>query len=129
MSDTKRRRLTLLLAYFLAFIAAGCMYAVFVNATGKGIPCIFNSLTGLKCPGCGMTRMCLSILKLDFRSAWQYNPAVFSVLPLLAVAFFDMAVRYVKTGTKKPDKPATALLTFSAAVLVVFGIVRNFIGI
>ena len=39
-----------------------------------GIPCLFYQITGLKCPGCGITRLIFSLIKLDFNQAFFYNP-------------------------------------------------------
>ena len=38
-----------------------------------GIPCLFYQITGLKCPGCGITRLIFSLIKLDFRQAFFYS--------------------------------------------------------
>ena len=38
------------------------------------IPCIIKYLTGVSCPGCGMTRACISALRLDFQAAFFYHP-------------------------------------------------------
>ena len=45
-----------------------------------GIPCLIRYTTGLICPGCGMTRAWLSVLRLDFAKAMYYNPTFWSVL-------------------------------------------------
>ena len=45
-----------------------------------GIPCIFHELTGLYCPGCGITRMFFAIIELKFYDAFRYNPLVFILL-------------------------------------------------
>ena len=37
------------------------------------IPCVFNLITGYYCPGCGITRMFISIYKLDFYQATVNN--------------------------------------------------------
>ena len=39
--------------------------------------CIFLYLFNIPCPGCGMTRAFLSLLKFDFKSAFIYNPTIF----------------------------------------------------
>lgn len=45
--------------------------------------CILKLITGIPCPGCGMTRACISILRFDFVQAFKYNPLVF-ILPFIA---------------------------------------------
>lgn len=49
-------------------------------ATGIGCPVKF--LTGVSCPGCGMTRAWLSALALKFDLAFAYHP-LFWLLPLV----------------------------------------------
>lgn len=36
--------------------------------------CPFKYLTGLDCPGCGLTRAFLSAFRLDFKAAFNYHP-------------------------------------------------------
>lgn len=48
------------------------------------LPCIPRYLTGLICPGCGMSRAWLSALQLDLAAAFRYHP-LFWCVPLLAV--------------------------------------------
>ena len=43
------------------------------------IPCIFQALFHLPCPGCGMTRACLALCRLDFIAAFSYHPMFWSV--------------------------------------------------
>ncbi|MCH5187495.1 MAG: DUF2752 domain-containing protein [Oscillospiraceae bacterium] len=51
-----------------------------------GIPCIYLYLFHIKCPGCGMTRSMLSVLRGDFRRAFLHNPMFWSV-PILYIFF------------------------------------------
>ncbi len=46
------------------------------------IPCYFKALTGLPCPGCGMTRAWFGVLRGDVGYAFAMNPMFWSV-PLL----------------------------------------------
>jgi hypothetical protein len=39
--------------------------------------CPFKLLTGFPCPGCGMTRACWCLLKLDFAGAFYFHPLSF----------------------------------------------------
>ena len=53
------------------------------------IGCIFLKLTGVICPGCGMTRAVIALCKLDFKCAFSYHPLVL-LLPLIFIYFlFD----------------------------------------
>lgn len=45
------------------------------------IPCFFHTLFDIHCPGCGLTRAFMSLMKLDFQSAYNYNPLIFIVIP------------------------------------------------
>ena len=74
-SILKRYRDKILLA--LAVIA---IYAVMFLV---GITCPIKYLTGISCPGCGMSRACMSALKLDFLAAFHYHP-LWIVLPFAA---------------------------------------------
>lgn len=51
-----------------------------------GVGCFFRVRLGFACPGCGMTRAVLSILKLDFSGAFREHPMVFS-MPILYLYF------------------------------------------
>ena len=70
------RDLALLLLLFVA-IPLG------LHFTGIGCPIKF--LTGISCPGCGMTRAWLSALKLDFAQALAYHPLYWTVPALLVL--------------------------------------------
>jgi hypothetical protein len=37
--------------------------------------CAFRGLTGIPCPGCGLTRSFVSLAHGQWRAAWSYNPA------------------------------------------------------
>lgn len=48
------------------------LYVLFLYFTGIGCPIKF--ISGLCCPGCGMTRAVISAIKLDFKQAFYYHP-------------------------------------------------------
>lgn len=59
--------------------------SVVLNATfgwTMGIPCLFDSLLGRECPGCGLTRAGVCLVQGDFAGAWAANPLWVLVVPL-----------------------------------------------
>lgn len=60
------------------------------------IPCLFHSITNIPCPGCGMTRACLSITHGNFMQAYMLNPFAFLLIGLaVCVAFFPNKTKIV----------------------------------
>lgn len=39
-----------------------------------GIPCLFKTVFGIECWGCGITRALSALLNADFRDSFAYNP-------------------------------------------------------
>lgn len=125
MTSEAKHRLKRLLLLAGLILGIGLAYAVFVRLSGLSIPCPFHAVTGLLCPGCGVTRMCLALLTLDFAAAWQANPVLLLLLPVLAALLLRQAVRYVKTGRSTLSRGESALVWGMAAVLLLWGIARN----
>jgi len=48
------------------------------------ISCVFLDVFGIECPGCGMTRAAIALLKFDFCNAAKYNISVF-FMPYIAI--------------------------------------------
>lgn len=108
----------------LIILIIGALYAVFIKLTGLSIPCVFRSITGYMCPGCGVTGMCLNLLKLDFKAAFEYNEAVFCLLPIFAITAGRMCYLYIRYD-RRQDKLCNILCYTMIGVLVVWGVARN----
>ena len=121
--ERKRR----LLAVGGGLLGLGLCYALWVRLTGLAVPCLFRAVTGRLCPGCGVTRMCLALLRWDWAAAWSANPALLLMLPVLAALGVRLAVRYVREETTAGPKWESALLWAMTALLIVWGAVRNLI--
>ena len=65
---------TLVLCVIAIAIAYGGMFAL-------GITCPIRFLTGISCPGCGMTRALLSALRFDFQAAFFYHTLWIFLVP------------------------------------------------
>lgn len=98
--------------------------------TGIYIPCIFNKITGLKCPGCGITRLLFNLVKFNFEKAFFYNPLVFIYLPFIVAYYFYICYIYVKD---KKDNVLVKIPNFVWNILIIitisYGIIRNIIKI
>ncbi len=109
-------------AYILAI---GLAYFAVIKLTGRSLPCFYLKTTGLLCPGCGITNLFLSLAGLDFSGAFSSNPVVF----LLLIVWNFVGVMQIIGGIKFLSNKNFLyfLLYFSIFLLVIFGIVRNFI--
>ncbi len=94
----KKRCLIKVFRQISIILLLGGIYLIIVRKIGKGIPCIFFKLTGLQCPGCGMTRAMVEIGKGHFRAAFQYNALSLTVFPVLCIY---MLFRLVHTEMNK----------------------------
>ncbi len=122
-----KKRLRKLIKGCVLIIAAGLLYALLFSEFGIKIPCIFNTITGLLCPACGISRMCVSILKGNFYDAFYYNKLIFLLIPVFIFWFIKWSADYVKKGRITHGKIEKLLIIFVIVSLMVFGILRNFI--
>ena len=53
-----------------------------------GVNCPIRFLTGISCPGCGMTRAWISLLQGNLSAAVSYHPLLFTVVPAVIAVFF-----------------------------------------
>ena len=121
-------RLKKLLLQSAAILYVGCAYAIFCLRTHWGLPCPFHLVTGLNCPGCGVSRMLLSLLRMDLPGAFGYNAGLLCLLPVLLALFLAHAVRYVRSGSHALGRLGQGTELGLVCVLVLWGLVRNLIG-
>ena len=120
-----KKRICRLLTRCAIVLLVGLLYYLFVVITTIKIPCFFYVLTGLYCPGCGVTRMSVALLQLDFERAFYYHPVLLCSLPLLGVCFGYQALRYVKTGETKLLWWQNTIIWLVIVALVSFCVYRN----
>ena len=121
-----KRRLQKTLIRYAVILTVGIAYLIFVLCTGEGIPCILYTATGLQCPGCGISRMLVSLVQLDLAAAFAYNPFLLVTSPLLLGLLFLSDYRFVRYGDASLGK-AKILLWIELILLLLFGVVRNLI--
>jgi uncharacterized membrane protein YhdT len=123
---TARERL---FAFGVVILAtAGLLYVRFFNPSAPGSlypSCPFNSLTGLYCPGCGMTRGLHQLTHGHFLTALHYNALMLLLLPFAAYALVAYALVAARgRGLPLPfTRPAYVTALFW--IMLAFWIVRN----
>lgn len=126
MKLTKGQRIANVLKGLAAIIVLGFLYLAAFLVWGRGIPCWFNLLTGMQCPGCGMTRAIAQLWRGDVHEALEYNALCISVLPVTCFYMLYRAVRYV-TGDEGFHVWEYGLLIILLAVTARYGIMRNIV--
>jgi len=121
----KKRILTLILIILSLIVLVG-LYSLLFLRFKVIIPCIFHQITGFYCPGCGITRMIFSLLKLDFYQAFRFNPLIFIALPFIIVVLIDFVFKWGRGKDnylyrKINDRVWIVLLI----ITIIFGIIRN----
>lgn len=80
---------------FTGITAAGIAYLLAVPNQYK-IPCLFHLATGLQCPGCGLTRASMALLRGDVESAYNFNQLAFFVPLFLVAVYFAKKSKHSK---------------------------------
>lgn len=104
--------------YILMF-TVGILLIILHLRYDKEIPCFFYELTGLYCPGCGITRALFSLMRLDVYQAFRYNMLVVTLLPI-AIGYMGFKIIF-KKNKKIPNYVWNILLI----ITIIFGIFRN----
>lgn len=109
-------------------IGVGAMVFFFNPSTHGFYPvCMFHSLTGLNCPGCGMTRALYALLHGNLMLALKDNALFVALLAALAVWSARFAVRKMG-GQPVTLKIPPRFLWVLLVVAVVFAVARNLPG-
>ena len=113
---------TLLLILLLLII-----YIFIIKIFNIIIPCPINHFFHIDCPGCGLTRMFLSLLDGNIYSSFRYNMFMFLLLPIIFILFIDLIISIIikkdSLIIKMPKYIYVVVLIFS----LLFGIFRNII--
>lgn len=90
------------------------IFIVLVMALYKYMGCPIRFFTGAPCPGCGMTRAVIAVLKFDFKGAYQNHPLII-LMPLIGLwclksSHFGKRTNYIIT--------CVALMIFAVCYIV-----------
>ncbi|MBQ9086729.1 MAG: DUF2752 domain-containing protein [Clostridia bacterium] len=121
-----RTRVWRICAIYAVVLLAGLSYLLLIRSTPfVGIPCFFHEMTGLCCPGCGLTRGIVALSRGDILLALGYNP----LLPLYALygGWFvgSVTAKYLKTGQLDPLPGPLWIHVGMILIVLLFWVLRN----
>lgn len=100
---------------------------VLFSLFGQGIPCVFRLLTGLQCPGCGMTHAISSLLRGNIQLALHYNILSITLVPILALYLTYKLYQFLQKGNEDFSLWEIVFLMICLTGCIIFFIYRNFI--
>ena len=126
---TLRRPTSRALRWSIAGAAvAGCAYLALVDPNRDGAPypgCPFRALTGLDCPGCGITRALRALVTGHPLRAFDHNALVMTIA-VVALAWWLVSAFRRRTGRPALRAPAGRWVPWVfGAVVVAFWVARN----
>lgn len=86
--------------------------------------CVFYVLTGWECPGCGSQRMVHALAHGDLAAAWNANPFLVCLIPLLALMAYASIFREKSPRLYSAVNSVPVIVTIGVA-LVLWAVLRN----
>ena len=109
-------------------IAAIAVYKIFDPMESSIFPrCVFYSVTGLRCPGCGTQRALHAMLTGDFAAAWHYNAFLMVMLPVIVLL---LGAEWLRKRTPRlyVAVNSTWVVALVLVAVMAWWIVRNALG-
>lgn len=100
--------------------------AVFVLLAATVWHCPIKLLFGIPCPGCGTTRACLSLLRMNIRDAFMYQPVFFLNVLLFWYCIHRNIIRrnWIGRGRRWREGVEISFLCLALAVVLLVYLVR-----
>lgn len=121
----EKKRLKKVLKKAIILLTVAILYAIFVRNVGWGIPCVYKLLTKKLCPGCGISRMFLSLFRFDFVSAAKYNLLVLILLPFAVFQVIYKSYQYIKIGKTDTGNLEKIFYVAVFVLCIAFYFIRN----
>jgi hypothetical protein len=112
------------LIFTAILIIGGNLYMKYIAVVH--IPCFFNLLTGLWCPGCGGTRSFNALMNGHILKSLHYNPAVILILIILILLYIQQILK-INGVSKKILSSGKKSVIAIFIIMIFYYIIRNFI--
>lgn len=107
-------------AFLIGLVLAGITTAALGITAGdvSFVPCPFRLVTGMPCPGCGMTRSVIALARGDLPGAWHFHPFSFALVAL-AIASATIPERASRAWNQLSAAVRATVLGAAIALVVV----------
>lgn len=110
---------------FLVLLGIGILYFILGKLTGIYIPCFIHEVTGLYCPGCGISRMIINLCHLNFEKAYYCNQLLFISTPIFLFLIIDTFISNIRDVKPIYKKIPNTVYYVYIVLLILFMIIRN----
>jgi hypothetical protein len=119
-----RRTLVVLLVLAALLVIGAVYYALDPSASGLFPRCVFLSMTGYKCPGCGSQRAIHALLHGDVLGAFKYNALLLVAVPWIILCLYAESLR-VRNPRLYARLNAPLLIWLFLAMVLIWWLLRN----
>lgn len=123
--NQKKIREHFVFSNMLRLFLAGILYCILMLVSDIRIPCIFYKITGVQCPGCGMSRAILALMHGKWKQAFYYNRLSITLLPVLLLYLLYRSKKYIDDGRVNFHLWEIFFLLCSFIVTIGYGVTRN----
>ena len=125
IEEVVNRRLTVAAIWLLTVSASVFLFIFEPGKSGFFLNCPFLMFTGFTCPGCGSTRALHRLLHGDVIGAFQFNPMMFLLLPILLFVLVRHTAAVFRNRRIKGNQVNAAYIWMFFVVVMSFWIFRN----
>jgi hypothetical protein len=101
---------------------------VIASFFGFGLPCMYHATTGQPCPGCGLTRSIMALLRGNFRDSFLLHPMgpllLVGLAACLVSIFLPARLRSRLVAAMARLETATALIPVLFVLLMLIWVLR-----
>ena len=102
-------------------VAVGMLVFLTMLYLIMGSNCIFKCVTGLPCPGCGLTRASLSLISFQWGKVLYYNIFIF---PIALLSILGIVNRYIRN---KSNQKLTKWIILMGVCMIFYYIYRMYV--
>ena len=114
----KLKQTIILILILVTYLILGKIFHIYLK-------CPIHEIFHVYCPGCGLTRMLSSILKLDFYQAFRYNPLLFIMLPFSLLLLIEDVYSELKNKKSIYKRIPNCIWYIIIVILLIYAVLRN----